>query len=62
MIGRRVAATRKIAMNESPKSRAELAAELEALQARVMGFVQKPYQVNALLSKVRKILDADSRP
>jgi CheY-like chemotaxis protein len=34
----------------------------EILDSGVMGFIQKPSQVNALLSKVRKILDADSRP
>ncbi|UCD56656.1 MAG: response regulator [Candidatus Hydrogenedentota bacterium] len=31
----------------------------EILDSGVMGFIQKPYQVNALLSKVRSALDAE---
>jgi len=31
----------------------------EILEKGVMGFIQKPYQVNTLLSKVRSVLDAE---
>ena len=34
----------------------------EILESGVIGYIQKPYQINKLLAKVRSVLDADRQP
>jgi len=34
----------------------------EILESGVIGYIQKPYQINKLLAKVRSLLDADQQP